>query len=348
MYPSSTPWEKELKASIVKFEKKYRGVEYSPENVVLGPGVAGVLSVLHYAILEQGDEVITWDPSHHLVGPTKYWPYIGARPVPCRTLENEDWKPDLDEMQNKITSKTKAIFINSPNNPTGAIYDEKVLKGIVNVAGQHGIPVISDEIYGLITFDGAKAPSTPNLAPDVPVIMLSGMSKTFMRTGWRVGYICIHDPREAMKDATKVIKRVANMYGQGATCIPTPILAAAAKVYGEAVEKDLQEIDKMIRELQLRKDYTMKRFREMSGIACSDPKGALYAFPRVQGMKRIWQSDDDFMLDLLKEEGLVFDPGSSYGRLGESHFRTLIMPKIEILERVYNKLEKFLERKCVS
>jgi len=345
MYAQSTPWEKELKASIVKFEKRYRGVDYLPENVVLGPGVAGVLSVLHYAILDQGDEVVTWDPSHHLVGPTIYWPYLGAKAVPCRTLENEGWTPDLDEMRKRITSRTKAIFINSPNNPTGAVYEQRLLKQIVNIAGQHDLPIISDEIYGLITFDGIQAPSTAIISGEVPVIMLSGMSKMFMRTGWRVGYICIHDPKDSLKDVVKTIRKVGAMYGQGSTCMPTPILSAAAKVYASAVEEGLEGTRDMIRELQLRKDYTMKRFRDIASIDCFEPKGALYAFPRVKGIGETWKNCIDFLLDLLNQEGLIFDPGSAYGRLGESHFRTLIMPKIEILEKVYDKLEHFLKKK---
>jgi len=281
MYPVSSPWEKELRNAIVAFESKYRGVEYGPDNIVIAPGVAAVMSLLHYAILEQGDEVVTWDPSHHLAAPTKYWPYFGAKPVACRTLEEEDWKPDIDDMEKKISRKTKAIFVNNPNNPTGAVYSEKSLKEIINVASQYDIPVISDEIYGLITFDGVKAPSMPTLSNDVPIIMLSGMSKIFMRTGWRVGYMCIHDPKQNLVEVTKAINKVSKAYGHAPSCIPTPILGAASKVYQDAVDNGLQESGEMINELQRRKAYTMKRFNEMKGIKCSDPKGALYAFPRV-------------------------------------------------------------------
>lgn len=348
MYPQSTSWEEELRTGIVEFEKRYRGADYSPDDVVIGPGVAGVLSVLHYAILEEGDEVISVDPSHYLTGPTIYWPYIGAKVVPCRTLEFENWKPDLDEMKKKITSRTKAIFVNNPNNPTGAVYDDKTLRGIVNMAGQNNIPVISDEIYGLITYDDVKAASVSSLAREVPVIMLSGMSKVFMRTGWRVGYMCIHDPNDQLKDVTEVIKKVSKMYGQGSTCIPTPILVAAAKSYRYAVDHGIREIDSMIRELQVRRDYTIRRFLQIGGVSCDKPKGALYAFPRIKGIGELWANDIDFLIDLLKEEGVVFDPGSSYGRFGGSHFRTLIMPKIEILENVYNRLEGFMRKRGVS
>jgi len=345
MYPSSSPWEKELKRSIVEFEKKYRSVEYSPDNVILGPGVAAVMSILHYAMLEQGDEVVTWDPSHHLAAPTNYWPYIGAKPVACRTLEEENWKPDLEDAKTKIGEKTKAIFVNSPNNPTGSVYDQKTLREIAGLAAQHRIPIISDEIYGLITFDGTKAHSMPALNSEVPVIMLSGMSKIFMRPGWRVGYMCIHDPRDTLRDVIQVIRKVAKMYGHGTTCIPTPILGAAYRVYNDAVQKGLQESAQMVEELQQRKAYTMKRLNQISGVKCSDPKGALYAFPRILGIGKVWKTDNDFLLDFLREEGVIFDPGSSYGRLGEYHIRTLIMPTIDTLETIYNRLEGFLARR---
>ncbi len=345
MYPSSSPWEQELRNAIVSFEKKYRGVEYQPDDTIVAPGVAAVMNVLHYAILEEGDEVATWDPSHHLAAPTKYWPYFGAKPVPCRTLEEKNWEPDIDDLRKKMTRKTKAIFVNSPNNPTGAVYSEKILKDIINVAAQHEIPVVSDEIYGLITFDGVKAESMPALSPDVPVIMLSGMSKVFMRPGWRVGYMCIHDPKEKLSEVTKVIKKVAKAYGHTPSFMPTPILGAASKVYKDAVKNGLGEADEMIRELQQRKAYTMKRFNAMGGVECSDPKGSLYAFPKILGIGKVWKTDTDFLLDLLREEGVMLDPGSSYGKLGEFNVRTLTMPKMEILEVLYNKLEHFLQKK---
>jgi aspartate/methionine/tyrosine aminotransferase len=345
MYPQSTTFEKDLRIAVAEFEKRFRDVEYSPDAIVVAPGTAAVMAVLHYALLDQGDEVVTWDPSHHLTGPTRYWSYLGATAVPCRTLEEEDWKPDVDEMKKKITTRTKAIFVNSPNNPTGAVYDEKVLREIINVAAQYDIPMISDEIYGLITLDGVKSPSVSTLSEEVPVIMLSGMSKIFMRTGWRVGYMCIHDPTGSMKDATKSIKKVAKMYGHGTTCMPTPILAAAAKVYAEAVEQGLSESYSMIHELELRRNYTMKRFGEMSGITCRKPMGALYAFPRIQGIGKVWRNDKEFLLDLLEEEGLLLDSGSAYGTLGEGHVRLLLMPKMEILEKVYDGLDRFLKKR---
>jgi aspartate/methionine/tyrosine aminotransferase len=345
MYPYSTSWEKDLRAAIAEFEKKYRGGKYSLENMALAPGLASALAVLHYALLDQGDEVVAPDPSHYLTGPTRYWPYLGAKVIQYRTVEDEDWKPDLDDMKNRITNRTKAIFVNSPNNPTGAVYDEKMLRKIINIAAQYNIPLISDEIYGLITYDGVKSPSMPTLSKDVPVIMLSGMSKFFMRTGWRVGYLCIHDPTGTMAEVTKVIRKVATMYGHGSTCIPTPILVAATRVYMHAVERGLPETDRMIQELESRRNYTMKRFSEISSISCRNPKGALYAFPRINGIGKTWKTDQDFMLDLLKEEGVLMDTGSAYGNLGESHVRTLLLPKMEILEKVYNKLEEFLKKR---
>jgi len=345
MYPPSSPWEMNLRNAIVQFEKKYRGVGYSPDDIIVAPGVAAVMSLLHYAILEQGDEVISWNPSHYLAAPTKYWPYIGAKPIVCKTLEEEDWKPDIDDLRKRITARTKAIFVNSPNNPTGAVYDDKVLKEIINIAGQHEIPIISDEIYGLITFGGVEAHSMPTLSKDVAIIMLSGMSKIFMRPGWRVGYMCIHDPRGNLEEVRKAIKKIAKAYGHGPSCMPTPILGAASRIYEDAVENGLQESAEMIKELERRKTYTMKRFNQMKGVKCSDPKGALYAFPRILGIGKAWKTDTEFLLDLLKEEGVMFDPGSSYGTLGESHIRTLTMPKIEILETVYNKLEHFLAKR---
>lgn len=344
MYPEQTPWRDELRKAISSFEKRYRNMDYDPEDIIIGPGVAGCFQILHYSLLEPGDEIVVVEPAHYLTGPTSYWHYFQAKVVTSPCSEENNWDPILEELPTKITEKTKGIVIVNPNNPTGAVYTEKALKEIVEIASEYNILIISDEIYGLITFDGVISEPTSKFAKDVPVITLGGISKIFMRPGWRVGYICIHDPENKISELSRVIKRVSGLYGHGMTAIPTPILYAATKAFTGSIEAGLE----MTKKLQVRRDYVMKRIEEIEGMKCVKPKGSLYAFPKVEEISKIWRSDEEFMIELLKEENVLFNPGSGYGPSGNRHFRLLLLPEISILDEALTKLERFLKRKRIS
>ena len=340
MYPEQTPYREELKKAISDFEKCYRNVEYNPEDTILGAGVANCFQILHYSLLEPGDEVVIVEPAHYVGGPTSYWHYFQAKAVTSPSLEEEEWEPNTDELRKKINEKTKAIVIVNPNNPTGAIYSEKSLKKIIDIAGENDLPIISDEIYGLITFDGNVAKPTASLSKDVPVIAMSGISKIFMRTGWRLGYICLHDPKDKINELSKIIKKVAMLYGHGTTTIPTPILYAATKTYQGSIIAGLQ----MAKELQKRRDLIMKRIEGIEGLSCVKSKGTLYTFPKVEQIGKVWKNDEEFMLSLVEEENILFNTGSSYGPSGFGHFRLLLLPDINILQEALNRLEHHLKK----
>jgi len=228
----------------------------------------------------------------------------------------------------------------NPNNPTGAVYSERALKEIVNIAGENDLPIISDEIYGLITFDGIVAKPTAEVAKDVPVIALSGMSKIFMRTGWRVGYICFHDPEGKISELSRVIKRVAGLYGHGITTMPTSILFAATKAFQGSIDAGIE----MTKKLQVNRDITMKHIQEIEGVTCVKPKGTLYCFPKVHEIGKTWKTDEEFMLDLLKDKDVLFNRGSGYGDSGFGHFRLLLLPDQTIIDDALNRLEHFLQQ----
>lgn len=339
MYPEQSPWRDNLRKAISSYEKRYRDVEYEPENIIIGPGVAGCFQTLHYSLLEPGDEVVVIEPAHYLLGPTSYWYYFQSRALTSPCSEEEDWEPVVEDLRSKISGRTKAIIIVNPNNPTGAVYSERALKEIVNIAGENDLPIISDEIYGLTTFDGIVAKPTANIAEDVPVIALSGMSKIFMRTGWRVGYICLHDPEDKISELTKVIKRVAGLYGHGITSMSTPILYAATKAFQGSIDAGIE----MTKTLQNRRDNTMRRIEEIEGVTCVKPKGALYAFPKVDEIGKTWKTDEEFMLEIAKEENVIFNLGSGYGPSGFGHFRLLLLPEQKIIDEALNRLKSFLK-----
>jgi len=346
MYPYATTYQSDLKHAIAEFEKKHRYANYSAEDIILTPGVAGAFQVLHYALLDPGDEIVTFEPSHYLTGPASYLQYFQSKVKACKTTETDDWSPHPEELRKMINERTKAIVLGYPNNPTGAVSDEKTLKDIIDVAGEHDLPIVSDEIYCLLTFDGVEVKTISLLAKDVPAIMLSGMSKVFMATGWRVGYMCFHDPQEKISEVVEAMKKVATSYGHASSCIPTPILYAATEAFRKAPLKEAKE---MMRQLQVRRDFTWKRLNEIEGMRCTKPKGAFYAFPHLDAIGEIWKTDIDFLFELLEQEHVLFSfPGSMYGNSVSTHFRTLLLPKLEVLEIVFDKLERFLSKRTKS
>lgn len=326
-----------LKEAIANFEKKYRRVEYSSDEILITPGVAGAFNVIHNALLNSGDEILTPDPAHYLSWPSTYLRLFQARPVGSRTEEGRNWEPDLEDLRRNITSKTKAIIIINPNNPTGAVYPEKTLKNIADIAAECNLPIISDEIYGLITYDGMEARSTASIAGEVPVIVLSSISKIFVALGWRVGYMAFHDPRGKIKDIFEVAQGVSYAYGHLVSGMPTPILAAAARVYSRPPTAGKE----MVHQLQTRRDYAHKHLNEISGISCTKPNGGMFCFPHVHSMPEA-RTDEDFALRLLREQSILVNPGSYFGASGRRHFRTSLLPKLEVLENSYGRLEKFM------
>lgn len=340
MYPQNSGWINNLKEAIANFEKRERRVDCLPEEVIIAPGVAGIFREISFSLLEEGNEVVAFNPSHFFTGPTSYWSYLGARLVSASTDPSQNFCPDLDGLRRRIGDKTKAIVVNSPNNPTGIVYSERVLRKIVAIAGEYDIPIISDEIYGLVVFDGLEAISMAKVAGDVPVFVISGMSKVFLAPGWRIGYAYLHDPQGKLEDVARTVRRVNEAYGFGTKCLMTPILVAATRIY----EKCVEPRRKMLMELQKRRDFAHKRLREIDGVCCAKPQGALYAFPRVEDIGKRWQTDLDFILDLMKQEGVIFEFGSKYGDLGFGHFRTLLLPDMKLQEEAYTRLERFLER----
>jgi alanine-synthesizing transaminase len=342
-YPQMTTLFSDLREAISRFEEKLRNIKCSHENILLGPGAAGCFNSFHYANLEEGDEVLTFDPEHYIAGPSSYIYTFGSKLVTCRTIEDENWQPDYEDLRAKITSKTKVIVMCNPNNPVGYVWNEKTLKRIVDIAGEYKIPILADEMYGLITYDGIKAKSIVNVADDVPAITLTGMSKFFMRPGWRIGYMGFHDPEGVIKEMIETTKKVAVTYGHPALCIPTPIAFAAVKAYQD-YKGAFNAGKEMVRETQKHRDFAWKRLKEIDGITCTKPEGSLYAFPKISDIGKKWKTDVEFQLELLKEEGVTWTTGRRYGIFGYGHMRVLLQPKLERLEEAFNRLERFMTR----
>ena len=322
----------ELREAVCEKEKRYNDVDITPEDVIITTGVSEAISFLMGALLEPGDEVL-------VPGPT-YPPYIsyakfyGAKPVPYRTVEEEGWKPDVDDMRSKITDRTKLIVLVNPNNPCGALYDAGTVKEILDLAGEHGLPVASDEIYDRIVFDG-EFKSTAALSKDVPVIGLNGFSKVYLMTGWRLGYIYFWDPEGALAELKEAIVKLARIR----ICPNTPVqLAGVAAIRGPQ-----DHVAEMVRKLRERRDLAFKRLNEIEGISTAKPEGAFYIFPRVEGIGSVWKSDKEFVLEFLREKKVLLVHGSGFcPTYGQGHFRAVFLPPPEVLEEAFNRLEEFM------
>ncbi|MEM2108896.1 MAG: aminotransferase class I/II-fold pyridoxal phosphate-dependent enzyme [Candidatus Odinarchaeota archaeon] len=325
----------ELRKAIVEKEKKYNNISgLAVEDVLITTGVSEALQFVIAAATEAGDEVL-------MPGPT-YPPYIsiaqffGAVPVTYDCDENNGWQPDIDDIRKKITPKTRMLVLINPNNPTGALYSEKVVKQIINLAGEYNLLLLSDEIYDRMTFD-EKIVSTASIAKDVPVIGFNGFSKIYLAPGWRLGYMYFYDPEDKLTELRKNIEKE----GRVRLCAPHPFQIAAIA----ALRGPQDHLIEMNRKLRVRRDLTVKRCNEIDGVSCVTPKGAFYAFPKID-LKGKWPNSKEFVMELLRETGVVVVFGSGFcPRTGEGHFRTVFLPPPEMLNTAFDKIEEFIKSK---
>jgi len=285
------------------------------------------------AIVEKGDEIL-------FPGPT-YPPYISytkffeGTPVSYETIEKEGWQPNIDDLRSKVTEKTRAIVIINPNNPTGAVYDRKTIKAILDIAGEHNLPVISDEIYDQLTYEKPFV-SAANVTTDVPVIGLNGFSKVYQMTGWRLGYMYFKGEGQKLDAVREGVEKECRIR----ICANTPVqIAATAALNGpQDFVKDIVE------RLKQRRDYSYKRLNEIEGISTTKPEGAFYIFPKIEDIGKRWKNDMDFVVSLLKETGVLIVNGSGFDPVyGKDHARIVFLPPVNELEKAYDALEGFMK-----
>ena len=324
----------ELRQAISQKEKRINGVEVSPENVIVTQGISEGIQMVMAALIDTGDEIL-------LPGPT-YPPYIsyakffGGKPITYETVEKDGWQPNIDDLKKKISKNTRGIVIINPNNPCGALYEEKAVKQIVDLAGEHDLPVLSDEIYDQITY-GKKFASTAPLAKDVPVIGLNGFSKAYLMTGWRLGYLYFHDSEGRLEELKQCIEKETRIR----LCANTPVQKAGVA----ALNGPQDHVKETVRKLRERRDYAWKRLNEIDGISCAKPEGAFYVFPKIHEVGSRWKTDMEFALELLKETGVLFVHGSGFDPVyGAGHVRGVILPPIETLEQALNEVERFTKK----
>lgn len=326
--------EEDLVEAIIDREAKKNSVKLSKEDITIMQGSSEGVFFLYAAGLEAGDEVLLPGPGYPSY--IQLAQFFGGATPSYRCVEENGWQPDIDDIRKKITDKTKFLVVINPNNPTGAIYSKSTLKKIVDVAAEHKITLVSDEIYDQLIYGETEYFGLASLAKDVPVVVLNGFSKAYLMPGWRIGYVYFHDPVDALIDLREGVNALARQRLSANTLIQ--------KVCAKAFSGPQDHIKEMNRKLKERAEFAYKRLNEINRISTTKPEGAFYIFPRVDLSNR-WKDDNEFCIDVLRSTGIVFPYGSGFDPVyGKDHFRSIILPPIETLERAFQKLEAFMKK----
>jgi len=328
-YYSTSEGLLELREEIAKKENA-KGLSITADDVLITNGVSEGLDMVISSIVEEGDEVLLPGPYY-----PPYASYVrlhGGLPVEF-SVDLNNSTPDIDDIKAKITSKTVAICLISPNNPTGVVFNENALKELVDIANEHNLYIICDEIYDQIIFDD-KFVGIGKVTGDSPVIVLNGFSKVHLMSGWRIGYIAFNrSPQlEALREHLPKLARV-----RIATSLPVQHAAL------ESLRGPQNYINDFVSEMKKHRDLVVKRLNDMPGLSCSNPKGAFYAFPKIEDNR--FGSDKEFVTKLLESKGVLTVHGSGFGeQYGSGHFRLVYLPSIEILDSAMNKIEEFVSQ----
>ena len=328
-YYSTSEGLLELREEIAKKENA-KGLSITADDVLITNGVSEGLDMVISSIVEEGDEVLLPGPYY-----PPYASYVrlhGGVPVEF-SVDLNNSTPDIDDIKSKITSKTVAICLISPNNPTGVVFNENALKKLVDIANEHNLYIICDEIYDQIIFDD-KFVGIGKVAGDSPVIILNGFSKVHLMSGWRIGYIAFNRSPQ-LEELREHLPKLARV--RIATNLPIQYAAL------ESLRGSQNYINDFVSEMKKHRDLVVRRLNEMPGLSCSNPKGAFYAFPKIEDNK--FGSDKEFVTKLLESKGVLTVHGSGFGeQYGSGHFRLVYLPNLEILNSAMDKIEEFVSQ----
>ena len=311
-----------LRKEIAGYLERTRGIPVDPERVVVAPGAKPIIFYTILALLEEGDEAIYPNPGF----PTyeSMINFSGAKPVPIPLREEIDFRLDVDELRSKITPRTKLIILNSPQNPTGGVLEESDVRAIAALALEHGIYVLSDEIYDHISYAGKpfSIASVPGMLDQT--ILMNGFSKTYAMTGWRSGYAVM---------PSHMVGPVVDLIINSVSCTTTFIQNACI----EALTGPQDSIREMMEEFRKRRDLLVEGLNSIPRLSCRVPRGAFYAFPNITGLGMTSSQVADF---LLERAGVACLAGSDFGRYGEGYLRLSYANSRENLQEAIRRIEK--------
>ena len=324
----------QARQAILEYALKKGFPNVGPDDIYTGNGASELIQISLEALLNHGDEILIPSPDYPLW--TAAATLAGGTVVHYICDEQSDWYPDLEDIERKITGRTKAIVLINPNNPTGALYPREILEKIVDIARRHDLVIFSDEIYDRLLLDGDEHISIASLAPDLFCITMNGLSKSHMLCGFRVGWMILSGDRRRASDYIEGINMLADMRlcsnVPGQSAIPAALSGSCrAEEYfvsgGRVVEQ---------------RDTVWQLLNSIPGITAAKPKAAFYIFPRLDMEKFRITDDNRFALDFLREKKILVIPGSGFNWHHPDHFRIVYLPEKEILADAVAKLGDFL------
>ena len=303
-------------------------------DIYTGNGVSELINLCMSALLDNGDEILIPSPDYPLW--TACATLAGGKPVHYICDEESEWYPDIDDIRKKINDRTKAIVIINPNNPTGALYPKEVLEQIVQVAREHQLIIFSDEIYDRLVMDGEKHISIASLAPDLFCVTFSGLSKSHMIAGFRVGWMILSGNKAMAKDYIEGLNMLSNM--RLCSNVPGQSIVQTALGGHQSVEDYIMPGGRIYEQ----REFIYKALTDIPGISAVKPKAAFYIFPKIDTKKFNIVNDEQFVLDLLREKKVLLIHGGGFNWQQPDHFRVVYLPRIEVLKKATDSMADFL------
>ncbi len=318
---------------------QYAQIKHIPnvgmDDIYTGNGVSELINLSMQALLDSGDEVLIPSPDYPLW--TACVTLSGGTPVHYICDEEAEWYPDIADIESKVTPRTKAIVIINPNNPTGAVYPREVLQEIVEVARRHQLIIFSDEIYDRLCMDGIEHVSIAELAPDLPCVTFSGLSKSHMIAGYRIGWMIFSGEKKCIEDFMLGVNMLSNM--RLCSNVPAQSIVQTA-LGGHQSVKDYVVPGGRVYE---QRNFVYEALCNMEGVSVVKPKAAFYIFPKLDVKKFGITDDEQFALDLLHQKKILITRGGGFNWHKPDHFRIVYLPRIEVLSQAMEELGDFLE-----
>ena len=324
----------EARETILKYCMTKNIPNITMDDIYLGNGVSEMIVTTMNALIDNGDELLVPMPDYPLW--TAAITMIGGKVVHYLCDEESNWYPDLNDIRKKVTSKTKGIVIINPNNPTGALYPKEILEGIIQIARENGLILFSDEIYDRLLYDGTEHISTASLAPDLFTITYNGLSKSHMICGYRSGWISLGGDKSKVQDYIEGIDLLTNM--RLCSNMPGQFVIKAAMDTLDSTKQYMVPGGRFYEQ----REVICKAISDVPGLSVVKPKGAFYIFPKIDVKKYNIVSDEQFVLDFLKQHHVLLTNGTGFNWHKPDHFRIVYLPQVDVLKSISDKMTEFL------
>lgn len=322
------------RAVVTRYEVIPDFPDFDVDDVFLGNGVSELITMTMQALLNDGDEVLIPAPDYPLW--TAATSLSGGKPVHYLCDDEDEWNPSIEDIKSKITEKTKAIVVINPNNPTGAVYPRHILQQIVDIAREHDLLILADEIYDRILYDDAEHINLASLCPDLLCITYNGLSKAYRVAGYRAGWMVLTGPKRYAKGFIEGLELLAGTR----LCPNVPAQHAIQVALGG--RQSIYDLTGEHGRLLEQRNVTWEKLNEIPGVSCLKPMGALYAFPKLDPNVYEIHDDTQLMLDILRAEKILMVQGTGFNWPNHDHFRVVTLPWASQLENAIERLGNFL------